>query len=36
MLHIDKIIGIFCLVDDLLKGIGHPEDIEAFPENRIV
>ncbi len=26
MLTEDKIIGIFCLVDDLLKGIGHPED----------
>lgn len=22
----DKVIGIFCLVDDLLKGIGHRED----------
>ena len=26
MLSEDKIIGIFCLVDDLLKGIGHQED----------
>ena len=26
MLSEDKIIGIFCLVDDLLKGIGHRED----------
>lgn len=26
MLNEDKIIGIFCLVDDLLKGIGHQED----------
>lgn len=26
MLSKDKIIGIFCLVDDLLKGIGHQED----------
>jgi Transposase DDE domain len=26
MLTEDKIIGIFCLVDDLLKGIGHHED----------
>lgn len=26
MLSEDKIIGIFCLVDDLLKGIGHCED----------
>ena len=26
MLKEDKIIGIFCLVDDLLKGIGHQED----------
>jgi hypothetical protein len=26
MLREDKIIGIFCLVDDLLKGIGHQED----------
>jgi hypothetical protein len=26
MLCEDKIIGIFCLVDDLLKGIGHQED----------
>jgi hypothetical protein len=23
----DKIIGIYCFVDDLLKQIGHPEDI---------
>ncbi|MFA6059337.1 MAG: IS982 family transposase [Taibaiella sp.] len=27
MLSEDKIIGIFCLVDDLLKGIGHKEDL---------
>ncbi len=26
MLSSDKIIGIYCLVDDLLKGIGHFED----------
>lgn len=26
MLSNDKIIGIYCLVDDLLKGIGHKED----------
>jgi hypothetical protein len=26
MLSEDKIIGIFCLIDDLLKGIGHLED----------
>ena len=26
MLNEDKIIAIFCLVDDLLKGIGHKED----------
>ena len=26
MLSEDKIIGIFCFVDDLLKGIGHLED----------
>lgn len=26
MLSEDKIIGIFCFVDDLLKGIGHQED----------
>jgi hypothetical protein len=26
MLKEDKIISIFCLVDDLLKGIGHKED----------
>lgn len=26
MLCSDKIIGIYCLVDDLLKGIGHKED----------
>jgi len=26
MLSEDKIIGIYCLVDDLLKGIGHKED----------
>jgi hypothetical protein len=27
MLCNDKIIGIYCFVDDLLKQIGHPEDI---------
>ncbi|MGB4773904.1 MAG: IS982 family transposase [Daejeonella sp.] len=27
MLTRDKIIGIFCLIDDLFKGIGHEEDI---------
>ena len=26
MLSGDKIIGIYCLVDDLLKGISHKED----------
>ena len=26
MLCNDKIIGIYCLADDLLKGIGHKED----------
>ena len=26
MLSEDKIISIFCFVDDLLKGIGHLED----------
>lgn len=26
MLSENKIIGVFCLVDDLLKGIGHSED----------
>lgn len=26
MISEDKIIGIFCLVNDLLKGIGHPEN----------
>ncbi len=26
MLNEDKIISIFCMVDDLLKGIGHHED----------
>lgn len=26
MLCNDKIIGIYCLVDDLLKGVGHQED----------
>ena len=26
MLSEDKIISIFCFVDDLLKGIGHHED----------
>jgi len=29
MLTSDKIIAIFCLVDDLLKGIGHREDGRA-------
>jgi hypothetical protein len=27
MLTEDKIIGIYCIVDDILKGIGHKEDI---------
>lgn len=27
MLCQDKIIGIFCLIDDLIKGIVHQEDI---------
>ncbi|OXA73971.1 transposase, partial [Flavobacterium columnare] len=27
MLCKDKIISIFCLIDDILKGIEHPEDI---------
>lgn len=27
MLSKDKIISIFCLIDDLLKGIEHPEDV---------
>nr|WP_231891219.1 hypothetical protein [Arachidicoccus sp. BS20] len=27
MLNEDKIIRIFCLIDDLLKGIGHQEDV---------
>ncbi len=27
MLTEDKIIGIYCIVDDILKGIGHREDI---------
>lgn len=27
MLSKDKIISIFCLIDDLLKGVGHPEDV---------
>lgn len=26
MLTEDKIIRIYCIVDDILKGIGHPED----------
>jgi len=29
MLCNDKIIGIYCFVDDLLKQIGHPEDIRG-------
>lgn len=27
MLCQDKIIGIFCLIDDIMKGIGHKEDV---------
>lgn len=27
MLSKDKIISIFCLIDDILKGIDHKEDI---------
>lgn len=27
MLCQDKIIGIFCLIDDIMQGIGHKEDI---------
>ena len=23
----DKVIGIYCLIDDMLKGIKHPEDV---------
>lgn len=30
MLNVDKIIRIFCIVDDLLKRIGHKEDIRCF------
>ena len=26
MLSEDKIIAMYCMVDDLLKGIGHKED----------
>ena len=26
MLTEDKIIGIYCIIDDILKGIGHRED----------
>ncbi len=26
MLTGDKIIGIYCIIDDILKGIGHKED----------
>ncbi|HEX7357940.1 MAG TPA: hypothetical protein VF270_09550 [Ignavibacteriaceae bacterium] len=29
MLNGDKVIRIFCLVDDLLKGIGHQEDVRC-------
>ena len=29
MLNGDKVIRIFCLVDDLLKGVGHKEDSRA-------
>ncbi len=28
MLSDDKIIALYCIVDDILKGIGH---LEAFP-----
>src|SRR6266542_627805 len=24
----DKVIGIYCLIDDILKGIGHREHVE--------
>jgi len=27
MLSEDKIIGIFCLIEDIMKGINHPEDV---------
>ncbi len=27
MLIEDKIIRIYCIVDDILKGIGHQEDV---------
>jgi hypothetical protein len=27
MLLRDKVMGIYCLIDDMLKGIKHPEDI---------
>src|SRR5258708_145916 len=26
MLTEDKVIGIYCIIDDILKGINHPED----------
>lgn len=29
MLCQDKIIGIFCLIDDIMKGIGHQDDIRS-------
>lgn len=27
MLHLDKVVKIFCLIDDLLKGLGHKEAV---------
>ena len=27
MLSKDKVIAIYCMIDDILKGINHPEDI---------
>jgi hypothetical protein len=37
MLSKDKIISIFCLIDDILKGIDHDEDIRRrFSDSEII
>lgn len=36
MLTEDKIIGIYCIVDDILKGIGHREDIRRRVNDSVI
>ena len=36
MLSKDKIISIFCLIDDILQGIDHKDDIRQVSDNEII